>query len=160
LFHKMTVADKILDKMHTLKKQGMIDRSGFTTIEVIISLFIITILISISLGIVLLSNQINARTRAYSEANSLAFSKIQEYELKDFGDIDNGSSANNFEVEDFSSEVLANDEVKYSSASAKVRSQPVSGSLKKIVVLVVYSHLNETREIEYATYIQMGGVGR
>ena len=143
-----------------LKKQVAVDKSGFTTIEVLISLFIMTILISISLGIVLLSNQINARTRAYSEANSLVFSKIQEYELRNYGDIANGSGASNFEIEDFSDEVLANTEVEYTAASAKVRSQPVSGSLKKIIVTVVYSHLGETRDIEYATYIQMGGVGR
>ena len=143
-----------------LKKQVAVDKSGFTTIEVLLSLFIMTILISISLGIVLLSNQINARTRAYSEANSMAFSKIQEYELRDFYDIANGNGGSNFEIEDFSSEIMANTEVEYSSASAKVRSEPVSGSLKKIRVIVVYSHLGETRDIEYATYIQLGGVGR
>ena len=143
-----------------LRKIHKTNQTGFTTIEVLIAMFVITILISISLGIVVLSDQITTRTKAYSQANEQAFAKIQEYELSDFSDIPNGTGDNDFEIEDFSDEFAADTSFDYRAASAKVYSRPNSGSLKKVWVEINYSHGNESRIIEYATYIQLGGVGR
>jgi len=135
-------------------------QGGFTAVEAVISLLVLTILIGICLSIVVLSNQMNARTKAYNEANSQVFAKLQEYELKDFGDITNGVSANDYEIEDFSDEVEDNGRIHYTEVEAKVYCQPVSGSLKKIRAVVDFSYAGEARRIEYATYIQIGGVGR
>ena len=136
-------------------KQG-----GFTIIEVMIAMVVMTILISVALTIVDVSNTYNARARNLSVANDLALGKMQEYELMEFGSIPVGSSASNYEVEDFTSDIVDETEVKYTSITGKVFSEAISGSLKSVRVEVVYEFGADEREIIYATYIQIDGVGR
>jgi prepilin-type N-terminal cleavage/methylation domain-containing protein len=136
------------------------DQSGFTIIEVITTLIVMTILLTVVAQIVTLSNASAARTRRYDVANSLAFSKVQEYELKDFDSIPIGTSANNYEVEDFTAAVLANGEATYQTVSATVTSEPRSGSLILLGVIIDYTYGSDSQTIEYSTFIQVGGVGR
>ncbi len=135
-------------------------QTGFTVIEVLIGLLLLTILISVSLEIVLYSAQSNEKSRSYNEANTQVFAKLQEYELKDFTDIANGNSTNQYEIEDFSSEATANSNGLLQGVDATVHSQPISGSLKKLTAKITYTHNGQSRLIEYATYIQIDGVGR
>ena len=138
-----------------IKKQG-----GFTIIEVLVALVLLTMLISISLEIVLFSNQSNERSRAYGEANNQVFAKLQEYELRDFNDIPNGNASNGYEVEDFSDEAETNGAGLLRDVDAVVQSQGISGSLKKLTAKITYTHDAKPRLIEYTTYVQIGGVGR
>jgi prepilin-type N-terminal cleavage/methylation domain-containing protein len=138
-----------------IKHQG-----GFTIIEVLIALVLLTMLISISLEITLYSNQANEKSQAYGEANNQVFSKLQEYELRDFNDIPNGSGLSDYEIEDFSDEAENNSDNLLRDVEATVHSQGISGSLKKLTAKITYTHDGEERLIEYATYIQIDGVGR
>ncbi len=138
-----------------IKKQG-----GFTIIEVLIALVLLTMMISISLEIVLFSNQSNEKSRAYGEANNQVFAKLQEYELRDFNEIPNGNVASSYEVENFSDEAETNGAGLLRDVDATVHSQGISGSLKKLTAKIRYTHNAESRLIEYTTYIQIDGVGR
>jgi type II secretory pathway pseudopilin PulG len=135
-------------------------QKGFLLVEILIALMVLVILVSIGAMILGISNDARSRAENYGVANSIAFAKIQEYELKDFPTIPNGVSGNNYEIEDFSADILASTDNKYNEASGKVYSKAVSGSLKKIWVHVDYTFGDLSDDVEYATYIQIGGVGR
>lgn len=129
-------------------------------VEILISLFVIVMLVTIGALILNISNGSRSRAEKYAEANSIAFAKIQEYELKEFSTIPNGSSGSNYEIEDFSADILARPENRFTEATGKVYSQAISGSLKKVWLEVTYEFGDLDGDIDYATYIQIGGVGR
>lgn len=133
---------------------------GFTIVEVIISLFVISMVVIIGFQIVALGNQVSARARIMLSANAIAFAKMQEYENKTFENIPNGSSSNSYEIEDFSTAAVNDSNGVIKAAVAKVRSEPVSLSLKKVKIELSYRVFSEMKYIEYATYVQLGGVGR
>lgn len=134
--------------------------SGFTIIEVLLSLFVLSSVLIIGFQIVTLGNQMSTRAKITLAANAIAFAKVQEYENKSYNLIPIGVSGNNYEVEDFSNQVVSDSDGSIKSATAKVYIQPISGSLKKMSVKIDYKVLSETKFIEYASYIQLGGVGR
>jgi type II secretory pathway pseudopilin PulG len=137
-----------------------VGESGFTIVEVLLSLFVLSTVLTIGFQIVTLGNQMSTRAKVTLAANAIAFAKVQEYENKTFTNINTGVSGNNYEIEDFSSAVVTDSNGAIDSATAKVYVQPISGSLRKLSVKVTYKVLSETKFIEYATYIQLGGVGR
>ena len=133
---------------------------GFTLIEVLMAMLVLTILIGTSLSVVVVANQYNAQAQTISIANDLALGKMQDYELMDFEDIPVGSAGNDYEVEDFSANVPNLTDKIFESVSAKVFVEPISGSLKKITVDFEYVSNRDERQIIYATYVQVDGVGR
>ena len=135
------------------------DQGGFTVVEALAGLAAAAVLILISLSLTRLTSQIVSNTRRYLVVNSSAFAKMQEYETKTFDNIAVGV-APDYEIEDFSSSLSSINSPKIKSPVAKVYSEPISGSLRKVRVVVSYESGGVNRFIEYATYIQLGGVGR
>ena len=81
-----------------------VGESGFTIVEVLLSLFVLSTVLTIGFQIVTLGNQMSTRAKVTLAANAIAFAKVQEYENKTFTNINTGVSGNNYEIEDFSSE--------------------------------------------------------
>ena len=81
----------------------------------------------------------NDPVRISSFRISLAFAKIQEYELKEFSDIAVGNSSNDYLIEDFSAEVESRPDNKFKNVAATVHSQAESGSLKKLCLNLKYT---------------------
>lgn len=134
-------------------------QGGFTVAEALVGLAAASMLILLAFSLTQLTSNIVNNTKRYLIVNSTAFAKMQEYENKTFNNIPVGS-APNYEVEDFTSELAAYTNPPIQSPSAKVYVEPVSGSLKKVRINISYYGNGSTRFIEYATYIQLGGVGR
>jgi prepilin-type N-terminal cleavage/methylation domain-containing protein len=63
--------------MHKIRKTQT--QSGFSMVEVLVSLALVSMLISVIYVIVINSTSLNARTTLRAEAGSLAFKKIQDY---------------------------------------------------------------------------------
>lgn len=137
-------------------------RSGFTMIETLVSLAVISLIAVVAFSTTITTDQINTKTNQYSLANSAVFAKVQEYENMSFENIPIGLESNDYEVEDFSQEVSDYSNDKVLSPTAKVYSQlmPGSGSLIFLRFELDFQLGSQNRSIDYATYIQLGGVGR
>ena len=133
---------------------------GFTAIEVLISLGILSILFFAAVTMVTISTNTNARALAIQNINEIAFAKIQEYENMEFSDIPIGSPGNDYEVEEFIAEVESKAEKGITINDAKVYNEPISGSLYYLTLNIEYEYGANPSNIEYATYIQLGGAGR
>ena len=138
------------------------NEGGFTLIEALITLFVLGIIITISFDITNATGQINLKTRIYSEANALAFGKMQDYANSSFNNIPVGNASNSFLVEDFSNEVSTASAGLVNNPDAKVYTTyfPGSQSLIEVRVELQFDYGAQRRTIEYANYIQLGGVGR
>ncbi len=136
------------------------DQDGYLLVEVIVALFVIVILVSVGAMILNISNGARSRAENYGEANALAFAKMQEYALLDFGAIPSGNPGSSYEIEDFSSDIEARSDNKFKNVDAKVYSMAESGSLKKVWLSLYYEFGSSGSTIEYSTYIQIDGVGR
>jgi len=136
--------------------------AGFSLIEIMLSLVLSSIVLMVGFQLLTLGSQLNTRTETLLAANSIAFAKIQEYENKTFTNIPASSSATPYQIEDFSAQMITDSGGFINSGTAKVYSnfEPSSGSLKKLNVIIDFQYGSRTRKIEYATYIQLGGVGR
>lgn len=145
-----------------LKERLRGGQKGFSIVELMLAIVLCSVVLTVGFELLVIGKQINSRTEALLAANSIAFSKIQEYENKTFDNIDIGLLADSYEIEDFSSQLVALSDGKVRSGTAKVYSEfmPNSGSLIRLRVVIDFAYGNRTRKIEYATYIQMGGVGR
>jgi len=135
---------------------------GFSLIEIMLSLILSSIVLTVGYQMLILGSQLNTRTETLLAANAIAFAKVQEYENKTFTNIPAGNSTTPFEIEDFSTQMISDSGGFINSGTAKVYSnfEPNSGSLKKLNVTVDFQYGSRTRKIEYATFIQLGGVGR
>lgn len=138
------------------------NEAGFSLIEIMLSLVLSSIVLMVGFQLLTLGSQLNTRTETLLAANSIAFAKIQEYENKTFNNIPASSSATPYQIEDFSTQMITDSGGFINSGTAKVYSnfEPNSGSLKKLNVIIDFQYGSRTRKIEYATFIQMGGVGR
>lgn len=139
--------------------KDQLKQQGFTIIEAMLGLAAASVLALTAMSLTTLSTQIIGNTKRYLVVNSSAFAKMQEYENRTFNNIPDGT-APNYEVEDFSASMASLTNPRIDSPVAKVYSEPISGSLKKIRVVINYQNGTQNRFIEYATYIQLGGVGR
>lgn len=137
-------------------------QTGFSLVEIMLALTLSAVVLTVGFNLLTLGNQVSTRTEALLAANSVAFSKIQEYENKDFYSIPIGVSVNNYEVEDFSSVLSTLTNGAVDNGTAKVYSQRVGDSLSliKMNVVIDFQYGSRLRKIEYGTYIQLGGVGR
>jgi len=104
--------------IHSRQKQH-----GFSMIEILISLFLVSLLITVMATIVVNSSSLNARTTQRSEAGSLAFQKVQDYINLSYDNIPIGDVDNAYEVEDFSLEA---EDLRLNNASARVYVEPES----------------------------------
>lgn len=138
------------------------NEAGFSLIEIMLSLVLSSIVLMVGFQLLTLGSQLNTRTETLLAANSIAFAKIQEYENKQFINIPASSDATPYEIEDFSSDLTADSGGFIRSGTAKVYSnfEPNSGSLKKLNVVINFQYGSRFRVIEYATFVQLGGVGR
>ncbi len=92
-------------------------------VEVLVSLALVSMLISIIYVIVINSTSLNAQTALRAEAGSLAFKKIQDYINLGYDNIPIGDNAFSYEVEDFSAEAEV---ASLNNAEAKVYIEPES----------------------------------
>lgn len=135
-------------------------QGGFTVTELLFTLFIVMVTFATFLSVTSSVNQTGAKTQDYLAANSVAFGKIQEYETKSFDTIAVGDPGNNYEVEDFTSTINSQVNNELINPRGKVYVTAESSSLKKIRVAVTYADPKQDRTIEYASFVQVGGVGR
>lgn len=96
-------------------------QSGYTLIEVLISLLLISMLLGVMVTLIINSSGLNSRTNKRSDASSLAFKKIQDYINLDFDNIPIGDAGTAYEVEDFSAEAL---DIDLANATAKIYVEP------------------------------------
>lgn len=96
---------------------------GFTLIEVMMSLILISVLLGVMVSIVQNAMTLNAKAKLRSEAGALAFQKIQDYINLGFDSVPIGDGASGYEVENFSVEA---ESFNLNNASATVYSEPAS----------------------------------
>ncbi|MEM6997531.1 MAG: type II secretion system protein [Patescibacteria group bacterium] len=96
---------------------------GFTVIEVLASLVVIGIILSLTVTIITTSQSVNRRTAVNADASAAAFEKLQDYINTSYASIPVGSSTGSYEVEDFTSEISGLNLV---NAVAKVYVEPLS----------------------------------
>ena len=143
---------------HRIKKAD----KGFTIVEVLTTLFLIAVIVVVSSQLLITSTQASSRAQRYIIADSVAFAKIQEYENLAFEDIPIGNAASSFLVEDFSSDIASSTGQEINDASGFVFIEGFSGSLLRVEVQLIFpgTAVGNDQLIEYATFIQIGGVGR
>ncbi len=97
--------------------------AGFSLIEVLISLTVVTLYLAALSTIIQNGLDINGRTSLRAEAGSLAFKKVQDYINLDYDSIPIGDVLDAYEVEDFSAEAVS---AKLQNAVAKIYVEPES----------------------------------
>lgn len=128
---------------------------GFTIPELLATLFVLSIAFLSFSTLYLTIRSVTERTSDFVLANSTAFAKMQEIENQSFGDIPVGTSPD-FEVEDFTTDI----DPDLLDPDGKVRIEEISPTLKYVEVEVEFLNGDSRREIIYANYIQISGVGR
>lgn len=131
---------------------------GFTVTELIITLFILAVAFSSFVTLFLTIDGVSDRTLDLARANDAAFTKMQEYENRDYADITVGSSGSGYEVEDFTDDLPEG--LQNASGKVYVQYEGLSVTLKRVDVKVSYEYGNTEKLIEYANYIHVSGVGR
>ncbi len=96
---------------------------GYSLIEVLISLTVVTLYLASLATIVQNGLDINGRTNQQAAASALAFQKVQDYVNLDFANIPVGDNLTNYLVENFSTEATAE---KLANADAKLYVRPAS----------------------------------
>ncbi len=161
--------------MLKIEKQRSKEKKGFSLVEILLAIALASVVLMVGFQLLILGAQTNSRTESILTANSIAFAKVQEYENKKFSNIPVGNASNNYEVEDFSVQMLADSNGQIKGGTAKVYSQYISSkqdgngnqqethdssNLIKIDIVINFRYGSRLRLVEYATYIQKGGVGR
>lgn len=106
-----------------IRKKSLNKDRGFSLVEVMVSIFLVSLLLGVMSSVVQNAMTINAKATLRSEAGSLAFKKIQDYINLDYDSIPIGDDVTSYEVEDFSSEAQ---DLNLRNASAKVYIEPES----------------------------------
>ena len=96
---------------------------GFSLIEILVSLLLMSLLLGVMSVIVSNSQSLNAKNNLRAEAGALAFAKVQDYINLSYDNIPIGDDIDGYEVEDFSAEAEA---LKLANADAKVYVEPES----------------------------------
>ncbi len=99
------------------------EQSGFTLVEILVSLALVSILLLSTAVVVSSSATINAKTSLAVDASEVAFQKLQDYVNMSYDNIPIGLVGANYEVEDFSG---APEVEKFSNVEAKVYVTPES----------------------------------
>lgn len=134
------------------------NENGFSIVELLITLIIISVAFGAFMVAFTSIQGINKKAIDINSANETAFSKLQEYENKDFASITTTSPSGTLvEVEDFSSTLSSTLE---KPRTAKVYINTKSPTLKHVVVSIKFGAGADQRIIEFATLIQKNGLGR
>lgn len=96
---------------------------GFSLIEVMASLFVVSLILSSMAIIIQNALSINGKTNLRSNASSLAYKKVQDYVNTEFTSIPIGTVVNDYKVEDFSTEAQTEG---LRNAKAKITIKPES----------------------------------
>jgi prepilin-type N-terminal cleavage/methylation domain-containing protein len=134
---------------------NMHDNGGFTIPELLMTLFVLSIAFFSFSTLFLTIRSVTERTSDFVLANTSAFAKVQEYENQNYLSIPIGS-APDYVVEDFTAD-LSNELLE---ATGEVRIQSISPTLKYMEVEIEFLNGISRREIIYADYIHISGVGR
>ncbi len=134
------------------------DQSGFSIVELLITLVIIGTTFGAFMVTFTTIQNINKKSLDLAAANNLAFSKIQDYENRQFASIPNTSPTGSLQlVEDFSASLPNSLEAP---RVGQVHVNTVSGNLKQVVVNITFGSGDAMRQIQYADFIQSSGLGR
>lgn len=132
--------------------------AGFSIVELLITLIVIGVTFGAFVITFTSIQSINKKALDINSANEVAFSKVQEYENKDFSSITTTSPSGTLvEVEDFTSTLSS---TLGSSKSGKVYINTISPTLKHVTVSIKFGSGPDERIIEYASLIQKNGIGR
>lgn len=141
-----------------IKKGGTVgSEHGFTVVELLITLLIITTVFGSFVITFTTIQSINKKSLDISAANVTAFAKLQDYENINFLDLPSTVTGDLEEVEDFS------DDLPQSLRSPRVGKVYINGmsdSLKHIVVDISFGAGADQRTIQYASFINRNGLGR
>jgi type II secretory pathway pseudopilin PulG len=113
----------MLKNKNCCAENGSQQQGGFTIVELIIALLLVSLIIGVMSVIVLDGLSLNTRATRRTEASSLAFKKIQDYINLEYDNIPIGDDTLGYEVEDFTDEA---EDILLSNPSAKVYITPAS----------------------------------
>lgn len=130
---------------------------GFTVVELLITLLIIsTVFGSFVITFTTIQN-INKKSLDITTSNIIAFAKLQDYENTNYLELPDPSSGSLVEVEDFSTDLPSS---LRAPRVGKVYINSLSASLKQVVVSVDFGSGADQRNIQYASFISRNGLGR
>lgn len=139
---------------------------GFSIVELVVTLAVAGIAVSIVMGIYAVSTRLSDRSSDLLTANEIAYAKLQHFENRRFSDIpvitkDGSGTTTDPDkyVEDFSSELPTSLQAPRE-AKIYINKMPGSDTLKYIFVRVKYGRDTQAQLVEYGSLIQEGGLGR
>ncbi len=140
-------------------KRGLsTNQDGFSIIELMTTLAILSWVMLTIVTFMIQIDGILDKTERRLTAITTLYEKYQEYETKSFTSLTQGTSQNNYEVEDFVDEMPAD---LREPRTAKVYIRDVTPTLKKLDVRISYKETKDKiRTINISTGIQESGVGR
>lgn len=140
-------------------KRGLkADEKGFSIIELMTTLAVLSWVMLTIITFMVQIDGILDKTERRLTAITVLYEKYQEYETKSFTNLTQGTSSNNYEVEDFTDDLPAD---LREPRSAKVFVRNVTPTLKKLDVRITYKESpSKSRTINISTGIQESGVGR
>lgn len=127
-----------------------LNKSGFTIIELLITMAVFGLVIPGLVGLVTTNQRLNDRARDLSTINALVENKVEGLRSISFVGVSNGTY-------DFSSELPETIAVP---RSATYVVSSVSSSLKQIDITITYADYGQTKSLEYRTYLGELGVGQ
>lgn len=141
-----------------MKRGIYTDERGFSIIELMTTLAVLSWVMLTIITFMIQIDGILDKTERRLTAITTMYEKYQEYETKSFATLTQGSSASNYEVEDFTDDLPAD---LREPRSAKVFIRDVTPTLKKIDVRITYKESpTKNRTINISTGVQESGVGR
>jgi hypothetical protein len=105
------------------RKEKSTPQRGFSVAEVLTAIVLATLVIVVMASSIEIVVSLNSKASRRADAGALAFKKVQDYINVDFSSVPIGSTANDYEIEDFSSEAEA---AGLQNADAKVYIEPAS----------------------------------
>ncbi len=134
------------------------NESGFSIVELLITLIIISMAFGAFMVAFTSIQGINKKALDINSANETAYSKLQEYENKTFATLPvTAPTGTLIEIEDFSSTLNTTLE---KPRTAKVYVNTKSPTLKHVVVSIKFGNGADQRIVEFSTLIQKNGLGQ
>lgn len=134
------------------------DQSGFTVIEVLVTLLIASLYITVFFQLYTLADTISSSSFLFAQADQVTYRKVQQYENRNFANVPVLNGTAQTVVEDFTSELPA---TLPAPKSAQVLTAQITPTLKSVRVRTTFGPAGSSqRIIEFSDYIQQSGVGR
>lgn len=139
------------------KETDLLD-SGFTVVELLVTLVIAVLYVTMFFQLYTLSDTITTSTYQLAQADQITYRKVQQYENQTFASIPIINGSMPAQVEDFSPELPATLPKPY---SAVVLTAQITPTLKAVTVRTTYGPSGSAQQvIEFADYVQQSGLGR